>query len=216
MLFKIALVLIRNLIPVAGFVAFDWPVTTVVLLGAFNVGVLFTSSAAFLVALPRLPNAEPGQLKPQMVLWAILTVCATWATVFGVAYLTHALELPIHHNPGRTVTALDAGFLLAGVSLSITAAHTFYDRLNERFQEQIQEVRRQGTWIPGVAASIFLSLILISMEGWVIWLLVFPLAPAADGDDLGPALAVTIVTGVSLFLDAFLTAGPAKRRLVQQ
>jgi hypothetical protein len=202
------------MVPVAGFVEFGWPANSVVLLGAFNVGVLFTSSASFGVALPRLLNADPRQVKLEMTWWTILTVCATWATVICVAFLTPALAPILNDSNGRNFVVLDAGFFLAGASLSLAAARTFFDRLREYLEELSEEVTPPDTKIPSIAASVFLYLLPIFLEGWVIWLLVLPLALVGKGDDLGPALAVTVVTAVSLFLDALLTIWPAKKRRV--
>ena len=86
-IFRLALVIVCNLIPLVGFVEFDWTANTVVILGMFNLAMVFASSTAVECALPRLLSANAQQERVHAIVWAFITVCTAWIRVLIPGHL---------------------------------------------------------------------------------------------------------------------------------
>ena len=206
-LVRVVLLLVRNAIPVAGYVYLGWSADVVALLGGFNLGMVFSSAATLALALPHLKNAGAAPARLRSMGWSIATVCITWLVIACVAALEPALALYVYRTPGSGFVLHEAAIAWSVLGLSCVSAANYFDDLRERLRAPQPPARADAPRKRAPLAALAVTLLL---EGWILWLLWLPLVLDHDGKDLGPQLAVTIVVAVSLFLDALQTLAPGE------
>jgi hypothetical protein len=205
----LALVIVRNLIPLVGFVEFDWSAHTVVIFGMFNLTMVFASSTAVDCALPRLLSANAQQERVHAIVWAFITVCTAWVTVICVALFTPPLLSFIFQVPALSFPAPEQSFWWLAVALLFAAPFGFAGNL----REQLQRVRTLEAPPPMVSRSIstIVCMFFVQAAFGFFWLPLFTLPLMLDfkGDD-GSLLAVVIVSASSLFVDIVATFFPTE------
>ncbi|HZP65706.1 MAG TPA: hypothetical protein VFB32_05300 [Rudaea sp.] len=192
------LVVLRNAIPLVGFVKFDWPAGDVVLLGAFNLGSIFAAASVRPRAISTLLTATPSRTALRLGAWSAAMVVLTWAIVLVVPPLGWVAADIVASGAVRPW-----GLVGSAAGISFVAATEFYHEL----REHADTLRaKAATVAPRGAFAGFLDLLgPLAFGGCAIGLAVMPLM----NEETAP-MAVFTVTCVSLFIDLLRTFAPAE------
>ena len=136
---RVTLVLLRNLLPFAGYTWWNWPANDVVMLGAFNLQSVFTCTGISACAAPRLMSTDTSRA----VRWAVAAVLCSWAAIFGVAiFFPTLVTFDAHASIGNS------GVWWSALGLSVAVGSSFTHELLERARSE----HRQTTMSPGFQA----------------------------------------------------------------
>jgi hypothetical protein len=78
---RVLLLILRNLLPFAGYTWWSWSANDVVLLGAFNLQSVFTFAGVSACLAPRLVKTDLSKI----LRWSCVAVVISWAAVFVAA-----------------------------------------------------------------------------------------------------------------------------------
>lgn len=194
---RLAIAALRNAIPIAGIVLFDWPVPDIVLLGTFNLAMAFVSAATLTCAVRWLGSVDAAQARVQAIWWAQGTV---GACIGLVAFLASFDGAPVMEDiaAGR----VDAGLCWTAVVLVVSSGVSFWHDLIDR----VRAVRAQvpaPQFAPTLPADFARLAATLVLTGVTLRVLVLSLR---FGDE-GALYAMLVLTPSSLLMDCLRAIG---------